>query len=130
MAEPDEPDAEESVPVLSPSELAHMSDVTPWANDLGRPFESYRYTSFENHTQDRQLIFPTGYEPYQEGLGWHDWYYDDRSRRTDAIVLCPQSEYAPLTYGYPRQPEAHLTRFRYLEDDECAHLGIPIHEDP
>ena len=130
MAEPDEQDVTETVPVLSPEELARMSDVTPWVNDLGRPFESYRYTHYSQFVADRHLHFPTGYEPYNEGLGWHDWNYEDRSRTPDAITLCSQSVWAPLTCNYPRQPVAYITLFRFWEDAECERLGIPTHANP
>ena len=130
MAEPDEPEQPDTIPVLSPGELARMSDVAPWVNGLGRPFESYSYTHYAHFVADRHLHSPTGYEPYNEGLGWHDWNNEDRSRTPDAIVLCSQSEWVALTYNYPRQPTAYITLFRLWEDEECARLGIPIHADP
>ena len=78
----------------------------------------------------RCLHFPTGYEAYNEGLGWHDWNFEDRSHTPDVITLCPQTIWVPLTHAYPRQPVAHITLFRFWEDAECARLGIPIHSDP
>ena len=49
MAEPDEPEPAESVLVLSDDELARISDVAPWFNDLDRSCDSYQYTSYVDY---------------------------------------------------------------------------------
>ena len=46
--------------IVLAEELARMSDVTPWVNDLGRSFESYRYMRYSQFVADRHLHFPPG----------------------------------------------------------------------
>ena len=77
MEEPLETVYVDTIPVLSDDEMARSSDVTPWVNDLGRPCEDYRFASHLDVVEDRQIEFPTGYEEYQNGLGWHDWKSED-----------------------------------------------------
>ena len=53
MEEPLETVYVDTIPVLSDDEMARSSDVTPWVNDLGRPFEDYRFASHLDVVEDR-----------------------------------------------------------------------------
>ena len=79
--EPDEPVPEERGRTITEANIARVTDVHPWKNELGHTFDHYRYGSYLDIIAARGIEFPTGYEAYQEGLWWHDWNYEDRCQR-------------------------------------------------
>ena len=68
-----------------------MTDVHPRKNDLGYSFDHYWYGSYLDFIAARGIEFPTGYVDYQEGLGWHDWNYEDRCTLPDSIAPSAQA---------------------------------------